>query len=122
MDSQATATQKDCPNGLDYSTGGHVGSGENYLESALREIAEELNLSLTENDLEFIKMFRDDDIRYIRAVYVYRSDAVPDYNPSDFVSWEWLTPEALLVKLDSGVPAKGSIRGTVTELLRLKAF
>ncbi len=111
--------KKIAPNGLDYSCGGHVASGETYLESALREIDEELQLKLSAEDLEFVKMFRDDDIHYIRAVYIYRSDEVPQYNPDDFVSWEWLTPEALLAKLDSGIPAKGSIRPTLVELLSL---
>jgi len=111
--------KKIAPNGLDFSCGGHVGSGESYTESALREIEEELNVSLNKDDLEFVKKFRDDDIRYFREVYIYRSDETPQYNTDDFVSAEWITPTELLAKLESGVAAKGSIAPTVKELIRL---
>lgn len=114
--------KKIAPNGLDYSCGGHVASGETYLESALREISEELSVDLDEKDLEFVKIFHHEGIRFLQAVYLYYSDEVPDYNPDDFVSWEWLTPKELLAKLDSGIPAKSSIRPTVAELLRLGVF
>jgi isopentenyldiphosphate isomerase len=114
------AHKKIAPNGLDYSAGGHVGSGETYLESALREISEELNIDLTENDLEFVDIFKSADIRYFRAVYLYQSDRAPQYNTDDFVSAEWLTPQELVDKLDAGVAAKGSIRETVVELIARK--
>lgn len=109
--------KKIAPNGLDYSCGGHVSSGEDYSTSALREIEEELNLQLKESDLEFIQKFRNDDLHYYRAVYLYRSNETPDYNPDDFVSAEWMTPKELLAKLEAGVPAKTSIHETVTALL-----
>lgn len=109
--------KKIAPNGLDYSCGGHVSSGETYLQSALREIEEELNLSLTEEDLEFVQKFPPNDVFYIRAVYLYRSNQTPKYNPADFVSAEWMSPQDLLAKLDAGTPAKSSIHETVTALL-----
>lgn len=107
------------PNGLDYSCGGHVSSGETYIQSALREIEEELNLTLTADDLTFVKLFRDDELRYFRSVYVYYSNETPQYNPDDFVSAEWMSVPELLAKLESGVPAKKSIHETVTELVKL---
>lgn len=111
------AHKRIAPNGLDFSAGGHVGSGESYMESALREIAEELNLDLKADDLIPVKKFRDDDVRYFREVYIYKSDKEPSYNPNDFVSAEWLSADALIAKLDSGAVAKTSIRETVLELV-----
>lgn len=112
-----TADKKIAPNGLDYSMGGHVSAGETYIESALREIQEELNLDLKEKDLEFIEKFAPLDLPYFRTLYIYRSDAAPSYNPSDFVSAEWLTPQELIAKLDASVPAKTNMRETVSVLL-----
>jgi len=112
-----TADKKIAPNGLDYSMGGHVSSGETYIQSALREIEEELNLHLIETDLKFIKKFTPIDLPYFRTLYVYRSNNAPDYNPLDFVSAEWLTPQELIDKLDSGVPAKTNMRETISVLL-----
>lgn len=112
-----TADKKIAPNGLDYSMGGHVSTGETYIESALREIQEELNLDLKEKDLEFIEKFAPLDLPYFRTLYTYKSDAAPSYNPNDFVSAEWLTPQELIAKLDAGVPAKTNMRETVSVLL-----
>jgi 8-oxo-dGTP pyrophosphatase MutT (NUDIX family) len=112
-----TADQKIAPNGLDYSMGGHVESGEDYAESALREIEEELNLTIDPEKLEFVTKFRPSLIPYFRSFYIYRSNETPEYNPNDFVGAEWLTPEEILQKLDSGVPAKTSLRETVESLI-----
>lgn len=108
-----TAHKKIAPNGLDFSVGGHVSSGESYLEAILKEIREELNISLSESDLEFIETIGPDANRYIRKLYVYRSNDTPEYNPDDFVSASWLRPAAVLEMLDAGVPAKSSLRDTV---------
>ena len=112
-----TADKRIAPNGLDYSMGGHVSSGETYIQSALREIKEELNLDLTEDDLKFIQKFAPLDLPYFRALYIYRSNEAPGFNPQDFVSAEWLTPQELLDKLDSGVSAKVNMRETVSVLV-----
>src|SRR5690348_386655 len=105
-----TAHKKIAPNGFDYSTGGHVDSGETYLQAALREIREELNLALTESDLTFIKKYSPGDIAYFRELYVYRSNETPDFNPDDFTEAFWLSPDELLTKLDAGEPAKRTLR------------
>ncbi len=65
-----TAEKRIAPNCLDYSMGGHVSSGETYLQSALREIEEELNLNLTKNDLLFVKKFSPSDLPYFRVLYI----------------------------------------------------
>jgi 8-oxo-dGTP pyrophosphatase MutT (NUDIX family) len=112
-----TADKRIAPNGLDYSTGGHVSSGESYIQSALREIEEELNLVLTEADLTFIKKFAPLDLPYFRTLYIYHANDAPDFNPNDFVSAEWLTPQELIDKLDAGVPAKTNMCETISVLL-----
>jgi isopentenyldiphosphate isomerase len=112
-----TAHKKIAPGGLDYSMGGHVSSGESYLESALREIQEELNLNLNGTDLKFVHKFPPSEIPYFRALYIYESDTEPEYNPDDYVSASWLTPQEILKKLNDGVAAKTSLRETIEFLL-----
>lgn len=111
-----TADKKIAPNGLDYSMGGHVGSGEGYIESALREIKEELNLDLAPDDLQFIAKFEPTIIPYFRALYIYRSNETPNYNPDDFVSADWLSPDEIVAQIDSGASAKATLRETVVGL------
>ncbi|HEX7484398.1 MAG TPA: NUDIX domain-containing protein [Candidatus Saccharimonadales bacterium] len=112
-----TADKKIAPNGLDYSVGGHVGSGESYVESALREIEEELNLTIDPSKLEFVAKFNPGVIPYFRHFYIYRSNEAPVYNSGDFVGAEWLSPKEILDKIDSGVAAKTSLRETVESML-----
>lgn len=47
-----------CPGKWDTSVGGHVGFGQSYLEAALRETAEELGLTVAEQDLRFLYVSR----------------------------------------------------------------
>ncbi len=112
-----TAHKRVAPGGLDYSMGGHVSSGETYMQSALREIQEELNLNLSDKDLTFIQKFRPVVLPYFRVLYVYRSNIAPMYNPNDFVSAEWISPRDLIDKLDNGVPAKINMHETISTLL-----
>lgn len=110
-----TAHKKIAPNGLDYSAGGHVSSGETYEEAAIKEIGEELNLKVTEDDLELLGTIgpETDGLPYFRQIYRLRSDETPDYNLDDFQSAEWLTVSALIKLIESGVPAKDSILPTL---------
>jgi len=96
------------PNGLDYSAGEHVKSGETYLQGMIRGFQEELNLQVTEGQLEYLGKVdnRPASLPYFSALYLYRSNDAPDYNKDDFVSHEWLTPEAFLARLEAGEPAK----------------
>lgn len=111
-----TANKRIAPNGLDFSVAGHVDSGESYIASALRETEEEVNLSLTETDLEFVATIGPDQNRYIRKLYVHRTNHTPDYNPDDFVSADWLKPDELLQALHDGIPAKVSLEEAVIRL------
>lgn len=111
-----TAHKTIAPNGFDYSVGGHVGAGEDYEETILREAKEELDLNLELSQLELIDKTITDDIRYIRWMYLFRSDSTPVLNPDDFVSAEWLHPDQLIEKIDQGHPAKGKLRDSVVIL------
>lgn len=114
-----TLHKRIAPGGLDFSMGGHVESGETYDETIIRETQEELNLTLNPNKLTLIKKFAPAETPYFRQVYLYRTNDTPMFNPDDFMSAEWLTPEELAAKLDAGAPAKSSIRPTVAELFQV---
>jgi isopentenyl-diphosphate delta-isomerase len=108
------------PNGLDYSCGGHVSSGDDYDSTIEREIEEELKFTPNPQKLHFILKMPPLTTPYFRAIYIYESDDTPDYNLDDFVGGEWMTPKELLDKLESGAPAKSSIKETVLKLIELK--
>ena len=108
-----TAHKTIAPNGLDYSVGGHVSSGETYEQAMIKEISEELNLNLQVSDLELLGKLGPDQNRYIREIYRYRTNEAPDFNPDDFVSAEWMPVDGLITLLKSGVPAKNSILPTI---------
>lgn len=114
-----TADKKIAPSGLDYSCGGHVTSGDSYDSTMVRETEEELNFTPDPKRLHYIIKMPPISIPYFRAVYIYDSNETPDYNPNDFVSAEWMTPSALLQKLDSGVASKRTIKETVLKLQEL---
>lgn len=108
-----TADKRIAPNGLDFSAAGHVSSGESYIEAMLKEAHEELDIKLSEEDIQFIDKIGPDQNHYIRQLYVYYSNETPQFNPSDFVSAEWISPEAAIQLLDSGAPAKSTLGDAV---------
>ncbi len=108
-----TAHKTIAPNGLDFSVGGHVSSGDDYLSTVVREAEEELYLHIAPKELEFLAKIISEEIRYIRCVYVLRTDTTPSLNTNDFVKAEWLLPDELVAKIDSGHPAKMTLRETV---------
>ena len=113
-----TLDRKIAPGGLDYSCGGHVGSGETYERGLLREIEEELNLKLSEADLTFLANFGPrQGLPYFSEIYLYRSDKAPTYNPDDFSEYEWIMPDKLVERLSDGELAKSSMLETMASLL-----
>lgn len=104
------------PGGYDYSAGGHVESGEDYLTAILREAKEELNIEISNEDLVLVAKTSSEKIRYIRSVFLLRSDVTPAFNPNDFVSADWLYPEEMLRSIDSGHPAKSNLGETIIML------
>lgn len=111
--------KKLAPGGLDYSAAGHVASGDDYAVTLMREVQEELNLELDESKLEFLHKFapRPELPPYFRAVYLYHSNEVPNFNHDDFSEYYWLTPQELLDKLEAGEPAKQSLKETIKYLI-----
>ena len=114
-----TADKRIAPNGLDSSMQEHVGSGESYLEATIRGFKEELNLDVTEYQLEYIGTVPpDNELYYFVALYVYKSNDAPDFNPEDFVGYEWIKPEELVSRLENGEPSKKSLLSTTKLLLQ----
>ncbi len=113
-----TLDRKIAPGGLDYSCGGHVGSGETYERGLLREIEEELNLKLKEADLTFLANFGPrPGLPYYSEIYLYSSDEAPLYNTDDFSEYEWIMPDKLVERLNEREPAKISMLETMACLL-----
>ena len=113
-----TAHKRLFPNGLDFSVGGHVEAGEEYLTTMLRETEEEINLKLKPEDLILVDIQRVDKNRYFNALYIHKTNKAPDYNTDDFQSAEWLNPQALVEKLDTGIPAKTNIKFAIGRILK----
>ena len=113
------ADKRIAPSGLDSSMQEHIGSGESYLEATIRGFKEELNLDVSEDQLEYVGTISpDDELYYFVALYVYRSNVVPEYNPKDFVGYEWIKPEVLVSRLENGEPSKKSLLSTTKLLLQ----
>lgn len=111
-----TSSKTIAPNGYDYSAAGHVESGDNYTDTIIRETKEEINLDITEAELQFITKMKSEGAKYFRSVYLHRSNVTPSFNPADFTSAEWLTPDEVIENIDNGHPAKSSLRETLVLL------
>lgn len=91
------------PGALDFSAGGHVSSGETYIQWLVRESKEEINIILNpENIRPLWKLLQNDigyNIRFFSALYEYITDTPPSINPKEHSESLWLTPEELYEKL-----------------------
>ena len=106
-----TANKQIAPNGLDYSMAEHVQVGETYLEACIRGFEEELNMTITSKDLEFVATSRPHSgINYFDTLFIYKSDIVPTYNPEDFTEFKWMSIDELMLALDQGETAKSSMK------------
>jgi len=108
-----TAHKTIAPNGYDYSAGGHVGSGDDYLYTIIREVKEELNLDIQNEDLILVEKTVSNTLKYIYCVYLMYSDKTPSFNPDDFVGADWLYPNELIDKINEGHPAKATLKDSV---------
>lgn len=76
-----SASKDSHPGFYDISSAGHIAAGEDYLPSAVRELSEELGISASESELQYVGIHRGrfEDVYYGRpfkdeelsAVYVY---------------------------------------------------
>jgi len=105
------ATKKMFPLCLDVSCGGHVSSGETYEEAFAKEMREELDVDIQITPWREIGSFNPskNKISAFMKVYEIEQDTVPDFNPEDFFEYFWLTPQALLEKLDNGDVSKSDL-------------
>ncbi|MFA6136105.1 MAG: NUDIX domain-containing protein [Candidatus Paceibacterota bacterium] len=80
---QHRAKDKDTyPDLLDATVGGHVEIGDDYKNTALKEIEEETGIKVEKNNLSFIQMMRSESYdqitgmtnNVVRAVYAFRYD------------------------------------------------
>lgn len=96
---------------LDMSVGGHVQSGESYEEAFRRETKEELNIDIMTVAYKLLAHLRPkvDSVSAYMNVYIIKSDQTPNYNKEDFIEYFWLTPKAVLEKINNGYKAKGDL-------------
>jgi isopentenyldiphosphate isomerase len=106
-----TAHKRLFPLCLDVSVGGHVSNGERYIEALRREVKEELNLDLDNVPWRFVGRLtpHENGVSAFMKVYEMRLNQTPRYNVNDFVEYFWLSPEAVLDKIQSGEPAKDDL-------------
>ncbi|TSC62037.1 MAG: NUDIX hydrolase [Parcubacteria group bacterium Athens0416_74] len=105
-----TADKQLYPLGLDFSCAGHVESGHTYEQTLKKEAMEELNIDIDAVDVHVLgKTTPADDLSCFAMNYEIRSDDVPSYNPNDFVEYFWLTPEAVIERIEKGDSAKSGL-------------
>lgn len=105
-----TAHKQLYPLGLDFSCAGHVESGSTYEETLKKEVMEELNLDTDKEDVVFLgRTTPRDGTSCFQMNYEIRRDVAPQYNPGDFIEAHWLTPQAVIEKIESGDIAKSSL-------------
>lgn len=110
------------PLALDASVGGHVESGEGYLDAFFRETKEEINVDLTmalDTYEEIGKLCpKLDGTSAFMMVYLIKSNEVPNYNKEDFTSWQWLFPHEIIKMGEDGIAMKTDLPIIVNKLLR----
>lgn len=111
-----TAHKTIAPNGYDYSAAGHVGAGDDYTSAMVREAQEELNITILPKNLELVAKMTSETVRYIRSVFLLRSDETPVLNLDDFANAQWLYPEEVIENINNGHPAKTDMAKTVRRL------
>ena len=95
------------PGAYDFSAAGHVASGQSYIECAVQETAEELNIQLNANSFKLVGTLAPlNGIPYFNHIFVVNYNDTPQYNKVDFYKAEWLYPEELIESIKSGHPAK----------------
>lgn len=116
-----TDTKDVYPGHYDFTAGGVLQAGEEPLEAARRELAEELGIEaplvpLGEDD------YADEHTRYHAFLYRTQWDGPVRLQPEEVASGEWLTLEALLAMLDDpAVPMMPDAAGLLGDWVRLLA-
>ena len=96
---QKRSMQKDLNKGLwDTSAAGHVDPGETYLQTARRELQEELGIDA---ELQFLFKLDASEQTGMEFIEVYRCvhEGPFDLNPQEIDDGVWMTPDALREQL-----------------------
>ena len=105
-----TANKALFPLGLDFSCAGHVSSGETYEGTLEREVQEELNLDIKKYEVRFLGMLTPSQgFACFAKNYEITMDTVPEYNPDDYCEYFWLTPLALIQRIEQKEYAKSGL-------------
>jgi isopentenyldiphosphate isomerase len=98
------------PNCLDMSVGGHVISGETYLEAFKRETLEEIGVDVDTLEWREIAYFSpfETTLSAFMCVYEIRLEHVA-LNPDDFSEAFWMTPLELQQRIVQGEAVKGDL-------------
>jgi isopentenyldiphosphate isomerase len=92
------------PSTLDLGVAGHVSSGEEYEQSLIREIAEEIAIDLPLARYEQLGLLtpHEHNMPSFGKVYRLRTDIEPRYTADDFVEHYWLAPEEIIMRGSHG--------------------
>ena len=91
-------TKKVRPGEFDISAAGHIDAGEAAVETAVREVGEELGLRADPNKLELAFAIRKADLKKsIATVYLYEVDATftPEFADGEVESVVWVSVDKL---------------------------
>lgn len=53
---------------------GHMGPGDNYFTGAVRELAEETGITVSPNDLNLLKIYKDEEMHEFRGIFYCNLD------------------------------------------------
>lgn len=106
---------------LDASVGGHVQAGETYQQAFERELAEELNLNLSDVEHSLITYLHPHRDRVAAHMNVYRINynKTPDYNKNDFIDSFWMSIPELQHHIMQGDRTKGDLPALVAILAKM---
>jgi isopentenyldiphosphate isomerase len=60
------------PGNWETFVGGHVGAGDEYTVSAIREVYEETGIMMEQEKLKLVKLYKDPTNRQFRGIYYYK--------------------------------------------------
>ncbi len=114
-----TANKRIAPNGLDFSVAEHVQKGESYEDGIVRGFKEELFLDIDRTKLKFLG--RLDPVSHMpyffTGVFLYPLNNIYEYNKADFTGYEWLTPQEIVKRIDSGEPSKNALKAALEKFI-----
>lgn len=104
-------TKRLFPGALDVSCGGHVSSGETYLEACTKELGEELNIDPTKVPYRILGTMNphNDGVSAFMTVYEIETSETPSYNNEDFSEHYWLSPREIMGRIAEGDTTKGDL-------------